>query len=447
MSAALSQSILWEPTPPQAEFLAATEDEVLFGGGAGGGKSDALVIDSLGLALGSIDKPHYRGLLIRRTIPEAREIIDRSRALYPQIVSGATFKEQAKAWEFPSGAKILFGYCERDVDVYQYQGSQFQYIGIDELGHFATSFVWEYLTSRLRSPDKTLPCYMRATCNPGPKWIMERFGIDRTGTPNTVSVKVDDITIRRRFIPSRLSDNPHLSGTGYEQRLKLLPEAERRALLYGEWGVVDVPGAYYGAEMTKARDEGRLTTVPVDPRMKVWTVWDLGVRDSTAIWFVQVHGAQVRVVDYYEASGEGLAHYANVLTAKGYSYGGHFAPHDIEVRELGSGMSRLEIAASLGIAFRIAPQLPVADGINAVRMLLGRCWFDATKCGPGVSALDSYRKDYNSRLGEFKATPVHDWASHGADAFRYLAVSVDQMSNTGTPTGDPYKAFRGSWHG
>jgi hypothetical protein len=127
-------------------------------------------------------------------------------------------------------------------------------------------------------------------------------------------------------------------------------------------------------------------------------------------------------VDYYEASGEGLPHYAQVLTQKGYTYGQHWAPHDIAVRELGSGRSRIEAAASLGIRFNICPNIPIEDGIHAARMLFPKCWFDEQKCKAGLEALQHYRRDYNTRLNEFKATPVHDWAEHGASAFRYLAV-------------------------
>jgi hypothetical protein len=122
------------------------------------------------------------------------------------------------------------------------------------------------------------------------------------------------------------------------------------------------------------------------------------------------------------ASGEGLPHYVQVLKQKGYIYGEHWAPQDIQVREFASGRSRLEAAASLGIVFRLCPDVPVEEGIHAARMLFPQCWFDATRCRAGLEALQHYRRDYNSRLHEFKATPVHDWASHGADAWRYLAV-------------------------
>lgn len=194
-----------------------------------------------------------------------------------------------------------------------------------------------------------------------------------------------------------------------------------------------VKGAIYAKELEAAREGHRICTVPVDPALPVQTFWDLGVGDATAIWFVQhLRGGEVRIVDYYEASGEGLPHYARMLRSKGYTYGTHWAPHDIQVREIGSGLSRKQTAASLGIKFEVAPDVGIEDGIHAARMLLPRCWFDAERTKAGLETLRHYRRDYNQRLNEFKATPVHDWASHGADAFRYLAVSLKPLTDPAT---------------
>ena len=188
-----------------------------------------------------------------------------------------------------------------------------------------------------------------------------------------------------------------------------------------------VKGAIYTKELSAAREQGRIGLVPYDPILPVDTDWDLGVGDSTAIWFSQtLRSGEVRLIDYYEASGEGLPHYAQMLSQRGYVYGQHWAPHDIQVRELASGRSRLETAASLGIKFQMAPNVSLEDGIHAVRLFLPRCWFHEEKCKAGIEALQHYRRDYNSRINEFKATPVHDWASHGSDAFRYLAVRHKQ---------------------
>lgn len=184
-----------------------------------------------------------------------------------------------------------------------------------------------------------------------------------------------------------------------------------------------IRGAYYGKIITSIEERGQIANVPHDPAHQVETWWDLGVGDSTVIWFVQRIGQEIHVIDHYEMTGEGLPHYAKVLQDRGYIYSQHVAPHDIEVRELGSGKSRREIARSLGIDFAVAPKQSVEDGISAVRAMLPRCWFDKTKCKQGLEALRQYRSDYDDRLRVFRPRPLHDWTSHSADAFRYGAVA------------------------
>lgn len=185
-----------------------------------------------------------------------------------------------------------------------------------------------------------------------------------------------------------------------------------------------VKGAVYAREVAAAREDGRVTRVPYDPELLVNTDWDLGVGDATAIWFSQtLYSGEIRLIDYYESTGKGLDHYRQVLTDRGYTYGDHWAPHDIQVRELTSGHSRWDTAAKLGLHFQISPRnQTLEDGIHAARMLFRKCWFDATKTQRGLEALQHYRWDYNQRIHEFKAVPVHDWSSHAADAFRGLAT-------------------------
>lgn len=195
---------------------------------------------------------------------------------------------------------------------------------------------------------------------------------------------------------------------------------------------VPIAGAYYASHLMRAESEGRITNIPIEPTIPIDTYWDLGIDDSTTIWFVQPVGQELRVIDYYENSGEGLAFYAKVLQDKGYLYGKHTAPHDIEVRELGSGRSRLETARNLGLNFRVAPKLSIEDGIEAGRNILARCWFDNVRCHKGLNALKSYHKEWDEKNKVYRPHPEHDWSSHGADAFRTFAVGfkkVIQMSN------------------
>lgn len=186
-----------------------------------------------------------------------------------------------------------------------------------------------------------------------------------------------------------------------------------------------ITGAYYAGELQTAESDGRITSVPHDPALRTHTVWDLGVSDSTTIWFWQQVGREIRVIDFYEASGYGLDHYARVLDQRGYLFGKHWAPHDIAVRELGTGRSRLEVAQGLGIAFETVPNLPIKDGIDAARMVIPRTWFDAKRCGLGLDALRQYREKVDEKRG-IQMGPLHDWTSHAADAFRYLAVALQE---------------------
>ncbi len=188
-------------------------------------------------------------------------------------------------------------------------------------------------------------------------------------------------------------------------------------------------GAYYGKEMGFAETEKRVARVPWEPAVPVTTAWDLGLDDATAIWFCQQVGREIRLIDYYENSGEGLSHYAAQLKAKRYVYADHLLPHDAEVRELGTGVSRVETLQGLGINATVVPVQRVEDGINAVRQMLPKCWFDADKCARGVKALSAYQREWAPKLGTWRASPKHDFASHGADAFRYLAQGLKPVAS------------------
>jgi len=186
-----------------------------------------------------------------------------------------------------------------------------------------------------------------------------------------------------------------------------------------------IKGAYYSKELLKARQEKRITSVPHDKALPVHTWWDLGIGDSTAILFMQYDKVNWRLIDSYQNSGEGLAHYISVLQEKGakYNYGYHYAPHDIEVRELGSGKSRIEMAEALGIKFQVAPNLSIEDGINAVRLRFNNLWIDEESNAEFLHCISLYRKEWDDKKGEFRLKPLHDFTSHFADALRYWAVT------------------------
>lgn len=185
-------------------------------------------------------------------------------------------------------------------------------------------------------------------------------------------------------------------------------------------------GSYYGPYLNRASKSGRICSVPIERASLVHTAWDLGISDSTAIWFVQCVGKERRLIDYHENSGVGLEEYAIVLQQKQaehrWLYGRHYFPHDIAVRELGNfGMSRADTLEQLGVKVTVVPKHNVNDGINAVRRMLDATWIDQARCERGLDALRNYRRDWSEQLKMFRDAPVHDWASHGADALRTFA--------------------------
>lgn len=231
-----------------------------------------------------------------------------------------------------------------------------------------------------------------------PAWFSECLSVDRTGA-----------------ISPDILDEERASGMGEDMIMQEYYCSFEAAM----------PGAYYGKPLAEARESGRIaSTVCYDPALPVTTAWDLGVGDATAIWFAQQLGNEVRLIDYYEASGVGLEHYAKVLKDKPYIYADHLLPHDVKVTELGTGRSRLETLRGLGINAKVVVNLPVDDGISAVRMLLPRCYFAEEACARGLDALGQYQKEWNEKTRAYALRPLHDWTSHAADAFRYLAVGL-----------------------
>ena len=251
------QEVIFRPNNgPQEEFLSSSEEDVLYGGAAGGGKSFALLVDPLRYC----HNPNHRGLLLRRTLDELTELIDKSRQLYTKAFPKAIFRESKSTWVFPSGATMWFTYLDRDKDVTRFQGQAFNWIGIDEITQYPTPYVWDYLRSRLRTTDNELRpnMSMRCTGNPGGVggWWIKKMYIDahefNQAFPATDiesgkellypegHEKARQPLFYRKFIPARLTDNPYLMQDGrYEAMLRSLPEVERKRLLDGDWDVAE----------------------------------------------------------------------------------------------------------------------------------------------------------------------------------------------------------------
>ena len=233
------QEVVFKPnTGPQTDFLASAEREVFYGGARGGGKSYAMLVDPLRYC----DKEHHRALLLRRTMPELRDLITHSQRLYGRAFPGAKWREQEKEWRFPSGAKIEFGYAENMTDALRYQGQSYTWIGIDELPQYPSPDIYNFLRSSLRSVDPEIPVFMRSTGNPGnigSQWVREMF-VNPAEPNKTFNLEISTPTgtkrITRRFIPAKLQDNPYLMQTDdYYAMLASLPEIQRKQFLDGDW--------------------------------------------------------------------------------------------------------------------------------------------------------------------------------------------------------------------
>ena len=310
-------NIVWKPQPRQAVFMARPEYEALYGGAAGGGKSDALVIE----ALRQVDIPHYKALILRKTFPQLAELIDKTLNYYPRAYPKARYNGGSHTWTFPSGAKIIFGAMQYTKDRVKYQGQAYDFIAFDELTHF-TFEEYSYLFSRNRPNGPGTRVYIRATANPGGVghgWVKERF---ITAAPpmrpisEEVSWREPDGTVRTRqqkriFVPSSVFDNPALlrNDPQYVQRLASMPEAERKALLYGDWDT------FSGQVFTEWRNdsehyEDRINTHVIAPFRvpRDWAIWcglDWGYsRPFSVGWYaVDRERRMYRIREYYGCTG------------------------------------------------------------------------------------------------------------------------------------------------
>lgn len=337
------------------------------------------------------------------------------------------FNESELLIRYPNGNKLqLFGADNPD----SLRGIRFAGLGFDEYSQHPPNSFGEVLSKSLADAlgyaiftgtikGKNHLWKMHDAAKADPTWFALWQDVEQSLATE------DDVSIA--MLRQAMQDDRALIAKGlmtqaeYDQEWFLSPEAA-------------IKGAWFGAEMAQTLKDGRITRVAYDPALPVDTDWDLGVDDANAIWFSQsLRSREVRLIDYYEMTGEGLPHYVKVLAGQipggehrqRYVYGKHVGPHDIAVREFGTGKSRLETAWDLGLKFEdpgSLPKLELADGINAARLLLARCWFDEQRCATGIEALRNYQKTWNERLGQFTGVPVHNWASHGADAFRGLAV-------------------------
>ena len=347
----------------------------------------------------------YRGAYIAPSYRQAKDVAwDSHRRLADE--AGSKFNESELRVDFDNGARIrLYGAENPD----SLRGLNLCDVVFDEVAQMPYSAWTEIVMPMIlanhgralflgtpKGRNALWRVWENARQNPA-EWAALMYRASETGI-----LSDDDLALARRETPEEV----------YEQEYECSFTAAIR-------------GSYYGKLLEAAEREGRICGVPYQPGYPVYTAWDLGFSDSTAIWFAQVVGREVHVIDFYQSSGAGLDHYVGIINGRGYVYGQHLLPHDAAASELGTGTTRLETLRRLGIEGRVLPAARVEDGINAVRLLLPRCWFDLRKCSAGLEALRQYQREWDDKAQDFRARPLHDWTSHAADAFRYLSAGLD----------------------
>lgn len=420
----------WKPHPRQEQALAIGPDqafEVLYGGARGGGKTDT----GQAWLLYDHEHPKYRGLVVRRNADDLRDWIDRARSFYAGMAEVVGNPPEVR---FNTQAVVRTGHLKDENAYTKYQGHEYHRELIEELTHIPTEEQYLKLIASCRSTIPELKPQVMANCNPdGPgfKWVKKRWNIEGTPT-EPIWTKDAQTGLMRVFIPARVDDNPTLmiNDPNYVKMLQGLPDGLREAWLYGSWADPIIPGAYYTSALMQMRREGRIRSVPYNPALKVWTVWDLGIGNQLVCGFVQKPNREViNVIDVWQGEGsDGIPQAKKMLDSKPYIYGGHFAPHDRTRTEVGTGKTIFDSAMALGLEFFAVPNLKVNDGIDKALMMFPRLVVDETKGEPALEAWRHYRKVWDENRLDWKEEAYHDWASHHSDWLRYLALSEDMMT-------------------
>jgi hypothetical protein len=416
--------IKWEPQPKQELVLKRKEDEILYGGARGGGKTDAGMV----FPMYHIQHPKYRALVIRKNFTDLSDWIDRATDMY----FGAGGKKANDYFEFPSGARIRFGHLA-DKDAYQkYQGHEYQNMIFEEITHISRESDYEKLRASCRSTVPEIRPQIFATTNPdgpGHEWVKDRWSIPDLPDMNEIYITTDEQSgLSRVFVPSTLDDNPILMNAdpNYVKVIESIKDPEMmRAWRHGSWEGFGVEGAYYANHIRKAMDDNRVRTGLYDPTQPVYTWCDLGKGENYAIGFFQKNGINWAVIDYEELKDdEGLAEGIKLIKNKPYIYAEHYAPHDIAVKDFSATRTRKEIAYDMGVDFNIVNRSSVHEGIDVVKFRFPSLHFEDT---PNVQLLlkrlKRYHKEWDDSRGIWKVNPAHDENSHGADMMRYWGVT------------------------
>jgi hypothetical protein len=369
------------------------------------GKTVACVADLVDAAL-RCEKPNPRFAYVAPYFTQAKDV---AWVYVKQMVTpipGATINESELRADLPNGGRIrLYGADNAD----RLRGLFLDGIVMDEFADMRPS-VWSEVIRPALSDRQGWAVFIGTPKGRNQFWDIYRYA-EQANDWFAMSLRADDSGL----LPAEELEDA--------KRMMTPEQYAQEYLCSFEAAII---GAYYGKEIAEAERAGRIVESLYDPALPVYTAWDLGIGDSTAIWFFQVYANELRVIDAYENHGQALSHYVAVLESKPYKYGADYVPHDARVRELGTGRTRIETLQGLGRKPELVPDHKVMDGINALRLSFGSIWFDR-QCAEGLEALRQYRADFDEKTRAFKDRPRHDWTSHYADAARYMAMAWREM--------------------
>lgn len=371
------------------------------------GKTVACVADLIDAAL-RCTKPSPRFSYIAPLFVQAKDVAWNYVKRFTRDIPGTAFNEAELRVDLPGDRRIrLYGADNYD----RLRGIYLDGVILDEYADMPPA-AWGEVIRPALADRQGWAVFIGTPKGRNAFWeVFERSKVDKDWFSSVLKASETGLLAKSELDAARAEMTPEQ----YEQEFECSFEA---AIL----------GAYYGKEIAELERQGRIGDVPYDTAVPVYTAWDLGIGDATAIWFFQVVGPELHVIDHYEAHGHGLAHYAAVLQSKPYQYAKHYVPHDAMARDLGTGRTRVETLKELtGKSPYVLRQNDVMDGINALRVSMPRSRWDASKCREGIEALRQYRTEYDEKLKTFKDRPRHDWTSHTADAARYMAMAWREL--------------------
>lgn len=399
--------------PESFEFLFGPERYIVAWGGRGSGKS----VNIARCLLIRACQERLRVLCARELQASIRESVHKLLAdEIDELGLSAFFEVQQTVIRGRNGSEFIFAGLKHNVaQIKSMQGINVCWV---EEAQLVSKASWEVIVPTIREEGSqfyigfnpeldTDETYKRFVLNPQPNSVVRKVNWD---------------------------DNPYFPSTLEAERVALKERDPDAYLTVWEGHCRQaLDGAVYADEIRDATQSGRIMRVPYDASKPVHTFWDLGWADNTSIWFAQSIGFEFRLIDYYQNSQKALPHYLTTLKDRGYVYGTDWLPHDASSRQMATGRSIEELMREAGRDVRMVPRLSLANGLNAARTLFGKCWFDETKCADGIQCLRHYRYETDPDRGTLKGEPLHDWASHGADAFRYFAIAMQEAGKPYVP--------------